>query len=1698
MRALILPSDIILDDASFIRLFSDSLEERGDLGGRPFLDRLNLDRGRALEVLKNDPALGARLLSLGKPNSTIFWTGEFSSSVDGSGQTLGMRILRKRDGDEVVGDNIVGRFLYDVKRDYKDYLENNVIVEEPVRRNQVISDFTPGGALRSSVQMREDAGERFIHVDPYIPARFRFDAAMDGTTGHASRKSDDEVPFKKFVCPFGTGYPSPIVVGSAAEASMLFEKALRDELDWKSLFRDLSNRGLLDAKFTPRYQEVMINDLKSQFSWMREQISSDHSLARMQIVAPSLVVPDSSMGRSVYDPEFAPSPAHILARYINNPSLLYSSSDNGVSRSLAEPDKREPERFRLSAENHPGADQPQSLTVIVAGTDTLGGREPGTRGMSRVVSEMVEDENGQIVEARSKKFTFTFKSREEADADYLAFSERMDSILSEVPDGTRVTLVTGGASSLGSSVGVGTPRLVERYVRERGGDVLGYNFYKQEAVLSANSQKVNPSEEPRLSLASVSMEHFSECLPVLVGEDRSASFLYNEGDQDSEVVFSDAGLKADACICFTDSADTAPSHNRNVMSVASFAASAGLPVVHVMDLQSEEAQRESLHSGAVLSRSRNEREIEITNPLFVGELRKDWNVNSGAQLSYIDPATQYAVPFVSERFPGAVTVGRQSFHSALGAFVGLMAIEAGREDLVREIASADCRTGSLLGYYRFLGENADITPEMEERCMRQSVRWMSRMNEGFAERLLGFAGDELVMVSSTDDQRLFVDLDGKGENRFALVLKAERDELREFREAQRREAEQESQQIAEENMRRQKMDTNTHAEGQKVEGGLPVSIDASKDAIWFLGTSCPGQLVLPDDRQSFYVWDDAGGEQPLCRAVAEDKKIRTDGSNKEDNRMVFLFPSDLAAVQGRRRVYNMPDSRDLTGVMREDPETGKKFICAFGVPVKVNNKSYEFFNPDNMPCSYRLDDKSSLFQDSLIWTDTAARLAAMQHDMSLCMLARENKRGELYFPMSKVFDDMVYDRKSQKFVDNPHKAPMNKEIVDRYTNLLLGGNKLPLNCISMPEEDYGYSHTLLEDKDAAERRFRSDLLFTLRLADSVAKGSGKPLRFPLGPDGHIDFGPGVPKEFVSIGESIVDSYIGVVKDEALWKGTLPTITPISIVEASKYRSSLVRCPGSELRVGSNDLARAFGPYDFFFITGGNSIGHFGADGGSVPVSPLHEMSFRMDDGSVFRLVDSKLTRGMDSDTLREFLDYEHGSEKRRFIVQSTNPDRVPEFLAAVNEYIERAKGIKVEMRLLAETEKEVREKEYGLEGYVDLLSSNSEEFAEGPRQIGRAGSIMNKNFHSRFDGTDNESVYYGKVDAKDGFKGYAQFRYLLPDGTQSGWIKLDDQRSIYKGQTLAQDIVMSLTNRKYQSDEYKVPSDTAIRLCLQAEAVRHADEAFRSMKIEGAVAKAAESKVVSLEGTTHDYEQAKPLPEESLPIPVELPGAEPARPVKEDILFTESTGGYQKRTYENANADDVDFTLALAVDFGTYGELATAKAAGDSLIQCDIPLLPKNGGIDLSRKAVGEIVSKVMDYLPEECLHGEPCGINIAGNGIYTLAAYGIDQDQVNRLCTLVMSGLQDKGVVIERTRSGGQTGVDMAGNVASAVLGIPTTVNAPKGWLYRDESGRDIRGERSFKERFADADMKAYRALVAERSPRAGKRQKAGVEQKF
>lgn len=148
---------------------------------------------------------------------------------------------------------------------------------------------------------------------------------------------------------------------------------------------------------------------------------------------------------------------------------------------------------------------------------------------------------------------------------------------------------------------------------------------------------------------------------------------------------------------------------------------------------------------------------------------------------------------------------------------------------------------------------------------------------------------------------------------------------------------------------------------------------------------------------------------------------------------------------------------------------------------------------------------------------------------------------------------------------------------------------------------------------------------------------------------------------------------------------------------------------------------------------------------------------------------------------------------------------------------------------------------------------------------------------------------------------------------------------------------------------------------------------------------------------------------------------------------------YGPRTYENAHAADV--TIAIAVDYSTAGEKLTHKAAGEKYLDLRFNALDNT---QLARKLY-------LHMKRNNCK-----SVNVAGNGIYTLRKHGLTQDYMNEMLYEILT-LVHLHWPIASVRSGGQTGVDIAGGVAGVALGIPTTLLLPKGFLQRHEDGVDI-----------------------------------------
>lgn len=162
------------------------------------------------------------------------------------------------------------------------------------------------------------------------------------------------------------------------------------------------------------------------------------------------------------------------------------------------------------------------------------------------------------------------------------------------------------------------------------------------------------------------------------------------------------------------------------------------------------------------------------------------------------------------------------------------------------------------------------------------------------------------------------------------------------------------------------------------------------------------------------------------------------------------------------------------------------------------------------------------------------------------------------------------------------------------------------------------------------------------------------------------------------------------------------------------------------------------------------------------------------------------------------------------------------------------------------------------------------------------------------------------------------------------------------------------------------------------------------------------------------------------------------------IINEHKSEKYPPRTYYNATSAEV--TLALALNLETAGEKLTKKAAGPRYI--GFKLTPEIDDIVIAR----QLYSK----MKKDNAHT----LNVAGNGIYTLSAQDCSQEFINYFTYKIISKVHQYWP-IEKIYTGGQSGVDISGAVTGYLLGIPTEVTLPNGYLQRFEDGQDIKGTR-------------------------------------
>ena len=151
-----------------------------------------------------------------------------------------------------------------------------------------------------------------------------------------------------------------------------------------------------------------------------------------------------------------------------------------------------------------------------------------------------------------------------------------------------------------------------------------------------------------------------------------------------------------------------------------------------------------------------------------------------------------------------------------------------------------------------------------------------------------------------------------------------------------------------------------------------------------------------------------------------------------------------------------------------------------------------------------------------------------------------------------------------------------------------------------------------------------------------------------------------------------------------------------------------------------------------------------------------------------------------------------------------------------------------------------------------------------------------------------------------------------------------------------------------------------------------------------------------------------------------------------------ASGSYPPRTRENASK--AALTAAFAVDFDTHGERLTRRAAGARYVAISLDLAP----IEAAR-----LLYAALRRLQARTL-------NVAGNSLATLIAHGWTQARADKFVFEVLS-LCTKHWTLESIRSGGQTGIDLAGVTAACALGIPAIALLPKGFLQRGADNKDF-----------------------------------------
>ena len=182
-------------------------------------------------------------------------------------------------------------------------------------------------------------------------------------------------------------------------------------------------------------------------------------------------------------------------------------------------------------------------------------------------------------------------------------------------------------------------------------------------------------------------------------------------------------------------------------------------------------------------------------------------------------------------------------------------------------------------------------------------------------------------------------------------------------------------------------------------------------------------------------------------------------------------------------------------------------------------------------------------------------------------------------------------------------------------------------------------------------------------------------------------------------------------------------------------------------------------------------------------------------------------------------------------------------------------------------------------------------------------------------------------------------------------------------------------------------------------------------------------------------------------------------------LLEHASSNYAPRTGENARSAHV--TLAFAVDFETAGERLTRRLAGRRYLG-----IPFGTPVETAANVVSSFMASTYAST-----------LNIAGNGIYTLAKAGVSQAQADEWVYRVLR-LVHAHRPIAALRSGGQSGIDTAGLAAAVAPEIPATGLYPKGFRVRQADGKDVLADKCALERELQQAAASLRQLNLEDVP--------------